>query len=236
MKFLHSSDFHIASSFEYSSLPNEINIERRIDIWKSIERLIEEAKNRKVDFILLSGDLYNEEFVTLLDLKRLINLLNSIRDINIFIIFGNHDPYKENSKWKFIEIPENIYLFKEDFITKYEFTNYDIYGISFIDNISNNSELFKNLNINKDKKNFLLIHTDVINPNFRYQPVNMDEMISIGFDYIALGHLHKPLKIADNCYYSGSIEPLSFNEKDLHGIVYGEFVKDKLFIEFLSIS
>ncbi|QQK07709.1 metallophosphoesterase family protein [Miniphocaeibacter halophilus] len=236
MKFLHSGDFHIASSFEYSSFPKELAIERRNDIWRSVDNLIDIVNNKKVDILLLSGDLYNEEYVTLSDLKRLNDLFRKIPSTNIFIIFGNHDPYRNTSKWKLIDLPSNVYLFREDKITKFEFEEYDVYGISYIDNILNRDNIFENITLNKSKKNFLLIHTDIVNTNFKYQPVDINELKSIGFDYIALGHLHKPGAIAENIVYPGSIEPLSFKEQGLHGAVLGEFKEKELLIEFLDIS
>ena len=236
MKFIHSGDFHIASSFEYSSFPRDLAFERRNDIWRSVESLIEKAKTENIDFLLLSGDLYNEEYITLSELKRLVDLFTQIDDINIFIIFGNHDPYRANSKWRLLNIPKNIYLFKNDHLEKYEFEEYSVYGISFIDDILNKDNIFKNIEINRDKKNILLLHTDIVNPNFRYQPVELNLLKSIGFDYIALGHIHKPTVIKENIMYPGSIEPLSFSEQGIHGAVLGEFKKDDLNIEFLDLS
>ncbi len=236
MKFIHSGDFHIASSFEYSSFSKDLALERRNDIWRSIENLIEKAKKENIDCLFLSGDLYNEEYITLSELKRLLDLFNQIDQIKVFIIFGNHDPYRINSKWKLLNIPNNVYLFKNDYLEKYEFNNYVIYGISFIDDILNKDNIFEGLKLNKNKKNILLLHTDIVNPNFRYQPVELNILKNLEFDYIALGHIHKPTKIADNIMYPGSIEPLSFNEQCVHGALFGEFNEYGLNIEFLDLS
>lgn len=236
MKFLHSGDFHISSSFEHSSLPRKLTVERRNDIWKSVENLIKEVKIRKVEMLFLCGDLYNEEYVTLTELKRLNDLFNQIPETNVFIIFGNHDPYKENSKWKLINIPSNVYIFKNDYLSKFEFEEYDVYGISFIDNILNNKNIFDDIVINKNKKNFILLHTDIVNSNFRYLPIDLNKLKNIGYDYIALAHLHKPMILGENIVYPGSIEPLSFNEQGIHGAAYGEFYRNNLTIELIDLS
>lgn len=236
MRFLHSGDFHISSSFEYSSLPSELTRERRKDIWKSIENLIDEVKKKRADMLFLCGDLYNEEFVTLAELKRLVDLFNQLPSTNIFIIFGNHDPFKDNSKWRLVDIPSNVFIFEKDYLTKFEFDDYDIYGASFIDNILNNDTLLNDINIDKDKKNFILLHTDIVNSNFKYLPIDLNRLKSIGFDYIALGHLHKPMILGENIVYPGSIEPLSFNETGIHGAAYGEFYNGYLNLELLDLS
>lgn len=41
-----------------------------------------------------------------------------------------------------------------------------------------------------------------------------------GFDYAALGHLHKPKEIEDHIRYSGSALPYSFSEKDVAKLSY----------------
>jgi exonuclease SbcD len=41
-----------------------------------------------------------------------------------------------------------------------------------------------------------------------------------GFDYAALGHLHKPKEIENHIRYSGSALPYSFSEKDLPKLSY----------------
>ncbi|WP_099203096.1 metallophosphoesterase family protein [Miniphocaeibacter massiliensis] len=237
MKFLHSSDFHISTSFESSSFSRELAVERRIDIWKSIEKLINEAKNKRVDALFLSGDLFIEEYITMAEIKRLYDLFKQISSTNIFIILGNHDPYRENSKLKLIEKPENVYLFEKDYITRFEFADYDVYGISYVDEVLNNGNLFEGVELNFNKKNILMLHSDIINPSFRYQPVKIRDIEKMRFDYVALGHIHKPEVIRDNIVYSGSIEPLNFGEQGTHGAVYGNLDDDKnLNIQFLDLS
>ena len=56
----------------------------------------------------------------------------------------------------------------------------------------------------------------------------IDKNIFKKFDYVALGHIHKPQKIADNIYYSGSPIPLSFSEKeDKRVLIIDEEIKEK---------
>lgn len=42
--------------------------------------------------------------------------------------------------------------------------------------------------------------------------VGKDDIFIDNFDYVALGHIHRPQKIAENAYYSGSVERLAFSE------------------------
>ena len=60
------------------------------------------------------------------------------------------------------------------------------------------------------------------------------------FDYTALGHIHKPQKIAKNIYYSGSPVPLSFGEtEEKRVLIIDENIKEikvPKFKEFLRIN
>lgn len=57
------------------------------------------------------------------------------------------------------------------------------------------------------------------------------------FDYIALGHVHKPQKVSKNIYYPGSIERTSFaEEKEEKAFLYIELSPSETSIEFLPLS
>jgi exonuclease SbcD len=46
------------------------------------------------------------------------------------------------------------------------------------------------------------------------QATFVDPALFAGFDYVALGHLHRPQKVAENTHYSGSLGKYSFSEVD----------------------
>ena len=58
-----------------------------------------------------------------------------------------------------------------------------------------------------------------------------------GFDYIALGHIHKPYYDSENIQkivYPGSTISLGFDELGEHGMIIGEISKNKNNIQFLN--
>ncbi|MFK5975382.1 MAG: exonuclease SbcCD subunit D C-terminal domain-containing protein [Sulfurovum sp.] len=67
---------------------------------------------------------------------------------------------------------------------------------------------------------------------------NIDSKMLQDFDYVAMGHIHKPQKIAQNetMQYSGSPIPLSFSEtNNPKSVVIVEFEKSKIDIATLAI-
>ena len=79
---------------------------------------------------------------------------------------------------------------------------------------------FQECNLDKSKINIFISHGDIYNETkYNYMPINV--LQNEGFDYIALGHIHKRDK-----YYPGSLVSLGFDETGKHGFIYGE-IKDK---------
>ena len=80
----------------------------------------------------------------------------------------------------------------------------------------------------------LIAHLDVVGAVYResdfigsfrsIEKVNLSTIYPDRFDYIALGHIHIPQKIADNIWYSGSLNKLNFGEyMDKKAFLYIEF-------------
>lgn len=49
--------------------------------------------------------------------------------------------------------------------------------------------------------------------------------ITDGYDYLALGHIHRRQRLSDRAYYSGSPLPISFDEPAEHGVLLVELEK-----------
>ena len=76
MKFIHAADFHLGMKFEKSSIPQSMSKIRRQRILTSVEKLIKYSIDENVDYIFLSGDLYNLENFSISDMNRLIDLFS----------------------------------------------------------------------------------------------------------------------------------------------------------------
>lgn len=209
MKIVHTSDFHLEKSFKSSSISFEFSDLRRKNIWKSVENLVDQVQKTKADYLFIVGDLFEEDYFTLTDGKRLFDLLSKT-EAKVYIVFGNHDPLNKDSVIHHLEIPENVRYFKNE-ISFFDEEDCRIFGISY-DHYEFRSNFLDSIDLHPKKKNLLLLHTDLLHPNKNYCPVSLEELKNIDFDYIALGHIHKPERVDDKIYYSGSPEPLSFND------------------------
>lgn len=249
VSFLHTGDIHLGLQFKNLKLNKESSIQRRIELWETFERMIDYSIENKLDFIFLVGDIFEDKYFTLGDIRRLRDILSKAREVNILIAAGNHDYIHRNSLYKSVEWSENVYIFGNEEIELKEFKELDtaIYGYSWDRTHIDNDNIFDNLEFNSNMKNkILLIHGDV-NSNSKYLPLNLNKLREYNLDYIALGHIHKPEKFSGNIAYPGCPEPFDFGEAGDRGFIRGRiegttdinfipFSKRKFIIEKLTIN
>ena len=231
MKFVHLADIHFDTPFKTISDRAELGQERRLEQRKALKKAINFIKDNKVDYLFISGDLYEQEYIRKSTIIYINNLFKEIKDTKIFITPGNHDPYIKDSYYNNFEWSENVKIFTSS-VEIVENEDVNIYGYGFNDYKMNLNQL-KDININdKNKINILITHGMIIDGNETkgdYNPISLKELKSKGFDYIALGHIHKRDE-----FYPGSLISMGFDELGEHGFIYGEIINKKLSKEFIT--
>jgi exonuclease SbcD len=230
IKFLHCADLHLDMPFTSLGVSGNKSTVRREDIKKTFRRIIDTARNEEVDILLIAGDLYEHEYAR----KSTINFVNDcfyeISDIKVVISPGNHDPYVSNSFYKNYSWSPNVSILSSQqpnirigdvaCVHGCGFTGFQE-ARSLIDGISD---------VDANMINILLIH-GTVGLEFTkeaYNPMTVDELDSLGMDYIALGHFHNRFAEAGkfgNIYNPGSAEPLGFDETGRHGVFVGTISK-----------
>lgn len=238
IKFIHTGDLHLGLQFKKVSFDREKAENRRLELWQTFKRIIDKGIKDRVDFIFIAGDLFEEEYFTLGDMKRTRDILAKASDIEIIITAGNHDTFNKNSLYNKVEWPENITIFSTEGIGKKEFTskNVVIYGYSW-DTGENKKDIFRDFpGVDGEKTNILIIHGDAFSKDSSYLPLDKKLLEELGFDYIGLGHIHKPNIFSKNMAYCGSPEPLDFGETGIHGIIEGKIKDGETDIKLLPFS
>ncbi len=207
---------------------------------EALRKIINYIKNNDIPYLFISGDLYENEHIRESTIEYINSLFRQIPDTKIFIAPGNHDPYINNSFYNKFNWSKNVIIFSP-YIQMIEDEDADIYGLAFTDfnleKLDINSLEIKN----KDKINILLIHgtIDGSETNNIYNPMKKTELKNLGFDYIALGHIHKPSyndEENQNIVYPGSTISLGFDELGKHGMIVGDLEKNHLELEFVPID
>ena len=71
----------------------------------------------------------------------------------------------------------------------------------------------------------------------KHIPFRKNELLKLGYDYIALGHIHLPAELAkDRMYYAGSLEPTDKNDTGKHGYIKGEIKNGRTRTEFIPFA
>lgn len=238
MKFVHIADIHFDSPFVNLSDKDILGDLRRMQQRKVFKKVIEYCKQNQIEVLFIAGDLYEHQYVKRSTIEYINNLCKEIPNTKIYISPGNHDPYVKNSYYKQFNWNENVKIF-QDKIEKIEGKEIDIYGYGFNDFYCSGCRI-ENLEIeNKNKINIFVIHGTLDGASIEdkpYNPIKRAELQEKGFDYVALGHIHKLEYKNTNIVYPGSTVSIGFDELGEHGMIVGEIEKNHLQLEFIPLD
>ena len=234
MKFIHTGDIHLGMS---PDCDHPWSRERAQAIRETFEEIIRHARERDVDFLFITGDLFHRQPLAR-DLKEVNYLFSTIPSVRVVIIAGNHDRVRPNSAlMSFTWCPNVTFLMSEEMDSVvFEDCNAQIYGFSY-----HTAEITEpRLNTLDIKDNgriqILLAHGG----DSRHLPIERSRLAQSPFSYIALGHIHKPQVLLDRrAAFCGSPEPLDKTETGPHGIFFGEISpvsRQVTALEFIPMS
>lgn len=240
MKFIHCADIHLDSPFSLKT-PEEA-LRRRTDLRSDFASLMLLARTEKCDMVFISGDLFDDSTVTKDTFELLYREISSLPDCLFFISPGNHDPYYEKSPYKLMKLPENVHIFTKESLSYVDVPEHNarIYGYAFTEETKKDSPITSFKVEDEGKINILVAHGEVCSGISYYCPLYEKDIAATGFDYVALGHIHKSegLRYAGSVpyAYSGCIEGRGFDETGYKGALLGEITDDKLDIKPVRIA
>lgn len=238
MKFVHIADIHFDMPFTVLN-KNDLAENRRLDQRKVFKKVIDYIKENNIEMLFITGDLYENEYVRKSTIEYINDCFKQIPNTKIYITPGNHDPYLNNSYYNQYSWNENVKIFTQ--MEKVQINkNIDLYGYGFTSFYSKVTNLPQSLDTSKT--NILLMHADLngaTKENVEYNPILESTLMLSGFDYIALGHIHK-----NNVYenkkivYPGSLISGGFDELGKHGMVVGKIneIDRKITREFIPLD
>lgn len=234
MKFIHIADVHLGAKPDRGYPWSE---RRENDIWNSFFHITEICEREEVDLLLIAGDFFHRQPL-LRELKEAAYGLSRLSHTQVILIAGNHDYISERSPYGDFIWPANVHMFTDRSLDSIylEELNTEIYGFSYHAREIREPLYDRIIPGCPERINILLAHGGTPD-NI---PIDKNALAKSGFDYIALGHIHKPQHLTDRIAYCGSLEPLDKNETGVRGYISGEITKaeDKSVIqsEFLSHS
>ena len=241
LKFIHIADMHFDMPFTVLNNRNKLGDKRRLEQREAFKKVIEYIKENDIKYLFIAGDLYENEYIKKTTIEYINNLFKEIPNTKIFITPGNHDPYINNSIYKDFNWNENVHIFTSK-ISAIEEKECDIYGVGFDDFYCKDLGI-ENIKIkNKEKINILITHGTLNGgtiENMEYNPLNKTMLKELGFDYIALGHIHKldyNNEKNQRIVYPGSTISMGFDELGSHGVILVEIDKENIKLDFLKVD
>ncbi len=246
MKLIHLSDLHLGKRLrEYSLMEDQKYI---------LERILGIIDDEQPDGVIIAGDVYDKsspaaEAVALFDsfLSRLVS-----RNVPVFVISGNHDSAERIAYGRTIMNRSGVYLSSvfdgvvEPVTLEDVFGPVNVYLLPFIrpaavravwpeEDISSYTEAVNSaiahMDIDESRRNVLVTHQFVTGAERSESETvsvggtdNVDVSVFDSFDYVALGHIHKPQNCSSiRVRYCGTPLKYSFSEaKDEKSVTVAE--------------
>ena len=244
IRFIHTADLHLDSPFKgLSDIPVHIYQQLKLSTFNAFDRLIDYCIEKKVDFLLISGDLYDLEDRSI---KAQIHFFKGVEKLNqhnihTYIIHGNHDPLDQINT-SFIW-PDTVHFFSAEKVESLSFFKDGreaarIYGRSYPTK-SFKENIVKQYQVENDRVfNIGLLHTNIDNDPLHeaYAPCTLSELMNTKIDYWALGHIHKGKILSEKSpaiIYPGNTQGRHINEAGIKGAVLVE-ASDKS-VDFITM-
>lgn len=217
MKFIHIADVHLGAKPDAGKAYSGT---RPREIWETFEHIISVCEEEQTDLLLIAGDLFHRQPL-LRELKEAEYLFSSLSHTKVVLIAGNHDHIRPDSHYRTFEWSDNVFPLFEKAPQFAEFPEFQtaVYGLSYYSR-EETEPLYDRFDAQKEQPyEILLAHGG----DERHIPINWSRMEKSGFDYVALGHIHKPQAVRKNrIVYAGALEPIDRNDTGPHGYVSGE--------------
>ncbi|MDD6401065.1 MAG: metallophosphoesterase [Lachnospiraceae bacterium] len=232
MKFIHIADIHMGMAPDKGKIWSN---DRTEEIHNTFVKVTKICEADKIDLLIIAGDLFDSQ-PTEKQLKELDFRLKQMGGTKTVIVAGDHDYISKDNKWSEHPFEADVKILSSEQIDEayFEDLKVSVTGISY-----GHKECKKNIietmaPKREDTYNILLGHGG----DDTHMPFSREVVSKLGFDYVALGHLHKPSHMLKNrMAYAGSLEPLCSTETGKHGYILGEVDEQRnTTISFVPIS
>jgi DNA repair protein SbcD/Mre11 len=241
MRLVHLSDLHLGYRQYQRLTPTGIN-QRELDVARTFQTAVGQVIALRPEVVLVAGDIFHAARPTnaaiLHAFRQFARLKAELPNAAIVLVGGNHDTPRTTETGSILGLFEQIGVFVASAdARRIPFPDLDLAILAVPDVPGARPALLPD---EQFRHNVLLMHADVEDVVPRYI-AEMDraavrltraELATSRWSYVALGHYHVHQRVAENAYYSGSIDYTSLHvwgdksEEDEQGL------RGKSFIEY----
>ena len=240
MRLVHLSDIHLGYRQYQRLTPGGVN-QREWDVALTFKRAVDRVITLRPDLVLIAGDVFHTSRPTnaaiLHAFRQCARLRAELRDAEIVMVAGNHDTPRTSESGSIRGLFEQLGIHVAASEARgFRFDDRGLYVLAVPD-VPGHPVLAPDP---AARHNVLVMHADVTDvvPRFYAEldraavQLTRQELAPAKWSYQALGHYHVKRQVADNAFYSGSLDYTSLN-------VWGDLrdeeelgVEGKGFIEF----
>lgn len=229
IRLIQTGDLHLGSPFSFApDLAKSLQQSQLDQFW----RIISLCREQDAHLLLIAGDLFDQPVPDRTLVQTVIDSLDSLDRTTVVIAPGNHDPYGLDSPYRTARWPEHVHVFGETFgYLDFPDCQTRIFGVGFAATATDHPLLPSSLAVplRPDFANLLLVHGDwtAANPQSPYNALSVARLSELGFDYVALGHLHdysgiQQIASHTSAAYAGCPFGRGFDETGPRGVICGE--------------
>lgn len=250
ISFIHAADLHLDSPFKgLANTPEHIFKEIRESTFRALERLVQTAIDKRVDFVLIVGDLFDNEKQSLKAQIRLKKAFEELQrhHINVYLSYGNHDYINGNIHP--VTYPNNVFIFPDEKVRQFTYEKggerlATIHGFSY----ENRAVVHKKAQDYQISDETIPFHIAMLHGSLKsntthdvYAPFQISDLLEEDFNYWALGHIHQReiLKEDPAIVYPGNIQGRNrkeIGEKGCYHVVVTETGTEISFIPLQAIQ
>ncbi len=195
-KFLHAADIHLDSPLTTLSQYPGAPVEKiRLAAREALTNLVRFAVEENVAFVVIAGDVYDGDWddyntghffnTQMMKLAR--------ANVPVYLISGNHDA--QNKMTKNLQLPANVHQFPTEApaTVRLEHLPVSLHGQGFATQSVKQDLSLDYPQAESGRFNIGILHTSVDGREGHadYAPCTLNGLISKGYDYWALGHIHQ---------------------------------------------
>lgn len=232
LTLLHTADWQIGKQF--APIAGDAGAMLRAQRLETIRALATLASERRVDVVLVAGDVFEDNAVSDETLRRTMNALAGFQGPWV-LLPGNHDAALVQSAWSRLRrldiVPDNVVLATDPepvelcdgrlcLLPAPLQRRHEVRDLSdYFDAVETGSGVFRVGLAHGAVRNRLPEESEAMNP------ISDTRADSARLDYLALGDWHGTLEIAPRTWYAGAAEPDRFKSNDPGNVLLVELTE-----------
>ncbi len=244
--FIHTADLHLGSRIQINKEYKDLKTKDYNDaVYNSFKKIVDDAIETDVDFVLIAGDIFDSDSRSVRATRFFVEQSQRLdrKNIDIYMINGNHDPYRNEGE--LLNLPKNVHICDSEQPSCFIVHRDDrliarILGQSYRSSSENRKMSTYYTADDQRVYNIALLHTQLDLNNKNYVPVSkVDLLKKSSIDYWALGHIHKKQIInGKNPYiiYPGIPQGRDMGEVGPGGYFMVHLEPDNCYYDFKKVS